>query len=60
METRILKAEAEASALEQALRTLEVTADPARLHNTYTALQEAQARVEELYARWSELEANIS
>ncbi len=60
METRILEAEAEASSLEQALQTSEVTADPLRLENTYAAFQNAQARVNHLYARWSELEAKIS
>jgi ATP-binding cassette subfamily F protein uup len=60
MEARILQAEAEVSSLEQALQTPEVNTDPARLETTYAALQNAQSRVEELYARWGELEAKIS
>jgi ATP-binding cassette subfamily F protein uup len=60
MEGRILQAEADASSLEQALQTPEVNTDPARLETTYAALQKAQARVEELYARWGELEAKLS
>jgi ATP-binding cassette subfamily F protein uup len=60
MENRIVQAEAEVSSLEQALQTPEVNTDPARLETTYAALQNAQSRVEGLYARWGELEAKIS
>jgi ATP-binding cassette subfamily F protein uup len=60
MEGRILEAENDVAVLEQALQQPEVTSDPARLQRTYAALENAQARVDELYARWSELEAKIS
>jgi ATP-binding cassette subfamily F protein uup len=60
MEARIVEAEAQASAFEAALQSPEVTTDPGRLQTTYAALQKAQTRVEELYARWGELEAKIS
>ena len=32
---------------------------PNRLPGAYEKLQEAQARVEELYARWAELESGL-
>lgn len=55
MEEKILEAEESLEAWHDAVQ--EAASDPNRLPGAYKKLQEAQARVEELYARWAELES---
>ena len=55
MEEKILEAEQDLAAWHDAVQ--EAASDPNRLPGAYEKLQEAQARVEELYARWAELES---
>ena len=57
MEEKILEAEEALATWHNAVQ--EAASDPARLPAAYEKLQEAQARVEELYARWAELEAGL-
>ena len=57
MEARILEAEAEAVAIREEMQSPEAVSDGPRLAACYERLQEAEARVEALYARWAELEA---
>jgi ATP-binding cassette subfamily F protein uup len=59
IESRIVKAEAELTGLHQALQGLQVASNPQLLQQTYAALEAAQAEVDELYSRWSELESKI-
>ena len=56
MEEKILAAEEHKEQLEAAIGSPEVTADPARLQETWLELEKVQAQVEHLYARWEELE----
>lgn len=56
MESRIVEAEAELERQTAALQDPQVSADGILLQQTYTQMQAAQARVDELYARWAELE----
>jgi ATP-binding cassette subfamily F protein uup len=58
METKILEAERDISLWQQELQGS--ASDPRRLTEVYEKLQSAQRRVEELYARWAELEAKVS
>jgi ATP-binding cassette subfamily F protein uup len=57
MEARILEAEQELAACDREVQ--EAASDAKRLPEAYAKLQNAQARVEELYARWAELEAKV-
>ena len=60
IEARILEAE---SALEEAQSSMHdpaVTGDAARLKSAYEEMQQAQAAVDALYARWAELEAKLT
>jgi len=57
MEARILEAEQELERLRALMQAPDVVTDGARLQETYTQMQAAEARVEELYNRWAELEA---
>jgi ATP-binding cassette subfamily F protein uup len=57
MEARILEAEAEAVAIREEMQSPQAVSDGPRLAACYERLQEAEARVEALYARWAELEA---
>jgi ATP-binding cassette subfamily F protein uup len=57
MEAVILEAEAALEAARVELHSPEVTSDGMRLNAAYAKLQTSEARVEELYARWAELEA---
>jgi ATP-binding cassette subfamily F protein uup len=58
MEAKILEAEHDLAACQ---RELEVSAsDPNRVTEAYDKMQTAQRRVEELYARWAELETLVS
>ena len=56
MEKRIAEAEQELGALRAALEDPAIMSDAARLHVTYAQMEEAQKKVDELYARWAELE----
>ncbi len=58
MEERILEAEQELAAWQREVQA--VASDPKRLPEAYQKLQEAQARVEALYARWAELETKVA
>lgn len=60
METRVLEAEAEVDQLKSAMQAPETVSDGVRLQEIYAKLQTAEARVEELYARWAELEAKAN
>jgi ATP-binding cassette subfamily F protein uup len=57
MEAAILAAESELARRQAAIEDPAVTSDPQALTERYAALAAAQAEVERLYARWSELEA---
>ena len=57
IEARILEAEAELERHRDALQDPTVAADGEALHRTYQEMESAQTRVDELYARWAELEA---
>ncbi len=56
MEEWIVAAEARLGELEALMAEPEVMADPNRLHRYWLEQQEVQARVEQLYDRWDELE----
>jgi ATP-binding cassette subfamily F protein uup len=58
MEAAILEAEEAVAAIQREME--EAATDPLRLHEAYDKLQPAQHRVEELYARWAELEAKVT
>ena len=57
MEAKILEAERELAARQRELQ--EAASDARRLAQSYEELQQAQRRVEDLYARWAELEAKV-
>ena len=57
MEERILEAEQALEAIRAEMQSPEVVSDGPRLHACYLRMQEAEAAVEALYARWAELEA---
>ncbi|HLK66113.1 MAG TPA: ABC-F family ATP-binding cassette domain-containing protein [Bryobacteraceae bacterium] len=57
MEERILQAEQAVEAIRAEMQSSEVVSDGPRLHACYQKLQEAERDVEQLYARWAELEA---
>jgi ABC transport system ATP-binding/permease protein len=56
MENKIREAEAEVASKKAELENPKVAKDRVRLHHACHELDGAQARVEELYARWAELE----
>jgi ABC transport system ATP-binding/permease protein len=58
METKILEAEGELAARRQELE--EFASDPHRVAEAYEQMQAAQRRVDELYARWADLEALVT
>ena len=58
MEAKILEAEQELAAWQRELQ--DAASDAKRLTEAYEKLQDAQRRVEDLYARWAELEAKVS
>jgi ATP-binding cassette subfamily F protein uup len=60
MEERILEAEAELETHRRELEDPAVASNAARVHELYGQLQAVQKRVDELYARWAELEAKLS
>jgi ABC transport system ATP-binding/permease protein len=55
MEAKILEAEKELARYQHELQSAASDAD--RVHDAYEKMQAAQRRVEELYARWAELES---
>ena len=57
MEDKILEAEQELAEWQQEVQ--EAASDAKRLVGAYQKLQDAQARVEELYTRWAELEGKV-
>ncbi|HEY3323181.1 MAG TPA: ABC-F family ATP-binding cassette domain-containing protein [Planctomycetota bacterium] len=58
MEAAILEAEALVHSLQRELdQNRDIAADPRRLHSHCAALADAHAKVDQLYARWQELEA---
>ncbi len=59
MEARILEAEGELEGFQSALQDPSVSSDGEALQLNYTRMQAAQSKVDELYARWAELEAKI-
>jgi ATP-binding cassette subfamily F protein uup len=58
MEEKILEAEQELAAWQTEMQ--EAGADGKRLTESYERMQQAQKLVEELYARWAELEAKVA
>jgi len=57
MEETILKAEEALTACRAAVDDPAIVSDAAALHTRHAALDQAQAEVERLYARWADLEA---
>jgi ATP-binding cassette subfamily F protein uup len=57
IETKILEAETEVSELELSMENQLVMSDPEKLRDACSRLQHSQEAVEQLYARWEELEA---
>jgi ATP-binding cassette subfamily F protein uup len=60
MEKTIHEAEAKLQEKLAALHDSEIASDAAKLHAASVALEQAQKRVDGLYARWAELEAKTS
>ena len=60
MEETILAAEGELARIQTALDEANAAADHIKLVELHAEQQEAQKRVDELYARWEELEAKVS
>ena len=58
MEEAILEAERELAAWQREVQTC--ASDAKRLPEAYQRLQQAQAQVEALYARWAELETKVT
>jgi ABC transport system ATP-binding/permease protein len=57
IEKRIAKAEEDLQAKRAALEAPEIATDAVRLHEAYSQMQAAQKVVDQLYARWAELES---
>jgi ATP-binding cassette subfamily F protein uup len=60
IETRIAQAEQSLEAARAALEDPAVMQDGRLLEQTYHQMQEAQGTIDQLYARWAELEAKIN
>ena len=58
MEAKILEAEQDLVAWHRELQA--ASSDAKRVTEAYEKLQDAQRRVEDLYARWAELEAKVA
>jgi ATP-binding cassette subfamily F protein uup len=58
MEQKILRAEQELAARQSEMQA--ITSDAVSLHAAYEKFQEAQRSVDDLYARWAELETKIA
>ena len=56
IEERIAEAEKQVDAKRAALEDPAVTSDAALLRNTCVQMEEAQKKIDTLYARWAELE----
>jgi ABC transport system ATP-binding/permease protein len=52
-----MTAEGELEAARAAMQAPDVVSDPVKLQECYERMQQAEAAVETLYARWAELEA---
>ncbi len=59
LEQKIADAEAEVMRLQRLLESGEVATDGKRLQETYSSIEPAQNKVDELYTRWAELEGKI-
>ena len=59
MEARILEAEGDLEARQTAAADPAIASDPRALHERLDALAAAQASVDQLYARWADLEAKL-
>ncbi len=57
MEEKIMEGEMDVESCQSAIEDPKVASDPGKLQECYEALQAAQSKVEQLYARWAELEA---
>ncbi len=57
MEQSIEKAEAEAAGLQLALEDPSIASDAERLSEIYAELEDARAKIAQLYERWAELES---
>jgi ATP-binding cassette subfamily F protein uup len=57
MESKIEAADAAVSDLESKLHDPAVASDPAKLQETWNSLEESKRKVEQLYARWEDLES---
>jgi ATP-binding cassette subfamily F protein uup len=60
METKVARVELELNALRTALEDPAIVSDAARLQVTYVKMESAQHKVDELYARWAELEKKLN
>ncbi len=60
IEQRILQAESDLTVRRALLEDAEVVRDPKRLQDALGAVDDAQAAVDALYARWAELEAKVT
>jgi ATP-binding cassette subfamily F protein uup len=60
MEEKILEAEERLEAAKAGLHAPETVSDPRRIESCYQALNDAQAEVDRLFARWAELEAKLN
>jgi ATP-binding cassette subfamily F protein uup len=60
MEERIFAAEAEMARLQAELNDPAVAADHERLHSTYESHRAAQQQLDNLFARWEELEQKMA
>ena len=60
MEERILEAEGRLQTLRNEMQGPEVVSDASRLTDVYRQVQQAEAEVEALYARWAELEGKLA
>ncbi len=60
IEDRITEAENALTAKRALLENFQVASDPKRLQTTLAEVEEAREAVDQLYARWAELEAKIS
>jgi len=59
METRIIAAEEEIDLLRTEMDSAEVSSDHEKLQHVYEARNAAQKTLDELFARWEELEQKI-
>ncbi len=60
MEAKIADAEAELAAKQAAVQDPDIVTDPARVESAYREMEAAQKLVDDLYARWAELEEKLA